>query len=212
MMIFDQDGTLYPKKHELYQYTRKLTKRWLQNKLKVTSDEMEKIYKSLSVNYPNPYFGFISLGCTVNEYMSEVFDKIEPEKFLTYNPILYNFFKTCNIKKSLVTFSSPRYTKKLQNVLKITNFYSEILYVKDFKTYNKKECYKKIAKDYNLKYQEICVIGDSKENDINPAKELGCQTIWISSEGNANNIDEFIIKEMGKKDEKNSSSFRYSCK
>lgn len=195
MIIFDQDGTLYPSNHDLFRYTRKKTKKWLSKKLNISSEEIDKIYKTLSTEYPNPYFGFMSLGCSIDEYMSEVFDKIEPSEFLTFNPTLYEYFEKSKEKKSLVTLASPKYTNKLQEVLKLKKFYDEILYVKDFETYNKKQCYKKVADDFNLKFSEICVIGDSLENDIKPAKELGCKTVWISHNSEIVNIEDFILME-----------------
>lgn len=199
MIIFDQDGTLYPRSHDLFKYTRKKTKNWISQKLNIGTEEVDKIYKTLAQKYPNPYLGFESLGCSVNEYMSEVFDKIEPKELLDFNPILYEYFEKSKLRKALVTLASPQYTIKLQKVLKLINFYDEILYVKDFKTYNKKECYQKIAKDFNLKYNEICVIGDSFENDINPAKELGCKTIWISENSEVSSIEDYILNERRKK-------------
>lgn len=146
IIIFDQDGTLYPKKHKLYEYTRALTKKWISENLKVSLKDVEIIYKDLAIKYPNPYDGFQSLGLSVETYMSEVFDKIEPKKYLQYNPLIYNYFEKSKEKKFLVTFASPMYTKKLQNKLGIEKFYDEILYVKDFKSYTKRECYQEIAK------------------------------------------------------------------
>ena len=80
------------------------------------------------------------------------------------------------------------------------------IYLKDFKTYSKKQCYEKLAKDFNLDFQEICVIGDSYENDIIPARELGCKVVLISKEtkniGNISkvkSIEDFINLENRRK-------------
>lgn len=206
MMIFDQDGTLYPDNHKLFQYTRIRTKEWLAKKLKVSFEEIERIYNELPKKYPNPYLGFISLGCSVKEYMDEVFDKIEPSKFLVFNPVIYDFFLNSSSLKALVTLASPKYTEELQKTLQLIDFYDEILYLKDFKTYSKKQCYEKLAKDFNLDFQEICVIGDSYENDIIPARELGCKVVLISKEtkniGNISkvkSIEDFINLENRRK-------------
>lgn len=192
IIIFDQDGTLYSKKHQLYKDTSSLTKKWISESLKVSLENVETLYKQLSIKYPNPYCGFQSLGLSVEKYMSNVFDKIEPEKYLKFNPIIYNYFKNSKEKKILVTFASPRYTKKLQEKLEIEKFYDKILYVKDFKSYTKKECYQEIAKKYGVSNNEMLVIGDSFENDIRPAIELGCQTVFISENGDFDNIEDFI--------------------
>ena len=179
MIVFDQDGTLYPRENKLIIETRKKTKKWLANKLKKDLDEIEKIYKQLPKKYPNPYLGFMSIGCSVDEYMSEVFDKVNPDKYLKFNPLLYKFFESNKQLKALVTLASPNYTIKLQETLKLKSFYDKILYVKDFETYSKGQCYKKLAKNFNIKFEEMCVIGDSYDNDILPAQELGCETKYI---------------------------------
>ena len=195
IIIFDQDGTLYPKNHKLYRDTRKLTKKWISKSLKIPLEDVEKIYKELAIQYPNPYIGFQSLGLSVEEYMNNVFDKIEPENYLQYNLIIHDYFQNSKCKKILITFASPKYTKKLQKKLEIEEFYDEILYVKDFKSYNKKECYEEIVNKYKVNNKEILVIGDSYVNDIKPAIELGCQTIFISQNGDFDNIESFIKNE-----------------
>lgn len=181
MLVFDQDGTLYDSRNDLILETRRKTKDWLSNKLKKDINEINELYKQLPKKYANPYLGFESLGCNVDEYMSEVFDKVDPSKFLEFNQMLYNYFKYSKQLKALVTFASPKYTIKLQETLRLKDFYDRILYVKDFETYSKGQCYEQLAKEFYIKFDEMCVIGDSYHNDILPAQQLGCATILISS-------------------------------
>ena len=123
--------------------------------------------------------------------MSEVFDKINPSSFLTFNPRLYEYFLNNRFLKALVTLASRQYTEKLQETLKLRELFDEILYLEDFKTYSKSECYKKLSKDFNIDFSEMCIIGDSYENDIIPAQQLGCKTVLISSV--KKNIDDVIV-------------------
>ena len=181
MLVFDQDGTLYPSENDLIMETRKKTKYWLSQKLNKDLKDIDELYKQLPKKYANPYLGFKSLGCNIDEYMSEVFDKVDPSKFLEFNQMLYSYFKYNKQLKALVTFASPNYTIKLQETLRLKNFYDKILYVKDFKTYSKGQCYEQLIKDFNIKFDEMCVIGDSYYNDILPALQLGCEAILISN-------------------------------
>lgn len=181
MLVFDQDGTLYSKENNLILETRNKTKCWLSNKLKKNLNEIDELYKQLPKKYANPYLGFKSLGCSVDEYMTEVFDKVDPSKFLNFNQMLYSYFEDSKKLKALVTFASPNYTIKLQETLRLKEFYDRILYVKDFETYSKGQCYQKLAKDFNINFDEMCVIGDSYYNDILPAQQLGCKTVLISN-------------------------------
>ncbi len=202
LIIFDQDGTLYKKDNELMLYTRKITKKWLMKRLSLSKMEVEKLYEELPKKFPNPYLGFMSLGLKVEDYMNEVFDQIAPEKFLEYNENVYQFFKNNKIPKALVTFASPTYTKKLQKVLKVYDYYSKIIFGKDLKTYSKGEAYAELINLFKLKCNEVCVVGDDYENDIKPALALGCKTVWItkkcvySCETYAQDIDEFINKKL----------------
>lgn len=203
MLVFDQDGTLYPNENSLILETRKKTKYWLSNKLNKNLNEINEIYEQLPKKYVNPYFGFKSLGCSVDEYMSEVFDKVNPSMFLKFNQTLYSYFKYNKQLKALVTFASPNYTIKLQEKLKLKDFYDRILYVKDFETYSKGQCYEQLAREFNIKFDEMCVIGDSYYNDILPAQQLGCKTILISNKSKAlknveiyKNIESYIDKEV----------------
>ena len=196
LIIFDQDGTLYPRSHKLYQETRRITKQWILSNSDINLNNIDLIYDLLSTNYPNPYLGFMSLGLSVESYMENVFDKIHPKDILEYNPILYEYFRNNKKKKVLVTFSSPNYTNELQNTLGIKKYFNEILYVKDTTSYSKKECYISIANKFNVKNENIMVLGDNFENDIKPAIEIGCKTVLISEDGDAKNIEEFILKNM----------------
>lgn len=202
MLVFDQDGTLYTSENNLFLETRNKTKYWLSNKLNKNLDEINKLYKKLPEKYANPYYGFASLGCSVDEYMLEVFDKIDPRNFLEFNPNLYTYFKNSKLLKALVTFASPNYTIKLQEKLKLKSFYNKILYVKDFATYSKKQCYEQLSKEFNVKFNEMCIIGDNYYNDILPAQQLGCKAILISNKIKTlknvkiyKNIESYIEKE-----------------
>lgn len=138
LVIFDQDGTLYKRDNQLMLTTRKLTKDWLMKSLNLKYVEVEELYEELPKKYPNPYYGFKSLGLGVENYMSEVFDKVNPSDYIDFNDKLYHFFKCSKLKKALVTFASPQYTKELQNKLKIYDYYSKIIYGKELKTYSKR--------------------------------------------------------------------------
>ena len=47
--------------------------------------------------------------------------------------------------------------------------------------WNKKECYQKLNAELGFVYSQFLVCGDSWERDLQPAKELGCKTVWLKS-------------------------------
>lgn len=194
LIIFDQDGTLYKRDNQLMLTTRKLTKEWLMKSLNIDYVEVENLYRELPQNFPNPYYGFKSLGLRVEDYMAEVFDRVNPADFIEFNNKLYDFFKNSKLKKALVTFASPKYTVKLQNKLNIYDYYSKIIYGKELKTYSKHEAYQKLIDLFEVDLNEVCVVGDDYENDIRPAHEIGCKSIWVTEECNREN--EFHVESI----------------
>ena len=87
------------------------------------------------------------------------------------------------------------------NLVLVSNFYGNLESVlKDFglmkyfkKVYDSKKVGKRkpdsgifelAVKDLGGDSSEILVVGDSYENDIAPAKKLGCQTLWLKNDSN----------------------------
>lgn len=180
-IILDQDGTIYPRESKLFLALRNRTRDWLKEKLNVTNEETEQIYKVLPKQYPNPFLGFVSLGATVREYHEEVFNKISPNKYIKKDKSLVELFETLKPQIFVVTMASPEYSYKLQTHLEIDEFITHTYYVKDYPPdYSKQRCYTSIIKNLETTNELVCVIGDNFETDILPALEIDCSAIHIS--------------------------------
>lgn len=178
--IFDQDGTLYPKKSKLYQALRAKTKQWLMKSLKVNREGVEKLYKSLPKNYPHPFEGFTSLGLTAEEYHKEVFDSINPYEYIKKDEKLIELFKSIKVPKYVVTLASKKYSFKLRKALGIEKLIDDSIFVIDFfPKCSKIHPYKDISKRLDIDPKRICIVGDNLEIDLIPALENGFQTIFI---------------------------------
>ena len=177
--IFDQDGTLYSNKSELIAAIKERTNSWLMYKLNKSKEE--NIYYTLKQKNPNIIEGITSLGYTVEEYHREVFDKIDPKKYLMKDEELIKILNRLNSQIYTVTFGSYKYSKELQLALGISHFIKKTYCVEDNTVnYSKKFFYELIAKEEGLKFSEICVVGDNYYIDIAPAIELGCISVHIS--------------------------------
>ena len=75
-----------------------------------------------------------------------------------------------------------------KSYLKLKELFDEMLYLEDFKIYNKSECYKKLSKDFNIDLSASWMIGDSR-NDIKAGISAGCKTALLIGEGSSVNID-----------------------
>ena len=178
--IFDQDGTLYPKKNKLTVRLRERTKQWISEKLNLSKLEIERVYEKLSEEFPHPYHGFLSLGLSPEQYHKEVFDIIDPKRYLDRDEKLVNLFKRIPDRKFIVTLASLNYSIKLQRRLGIHGLVENTTSAIDYPlTYSKSEAYISIRDSLGLDSSEICVIGDNLVIDILPALENGFRSVLI---------------------------------
>ena len=178
--IFDQDGTFYPENSELTAELRKKTKRWLMKRLSLKREEIEKLYKKLPKKYPNALEGFMSLGLDIKDYYKNVFDVVNPSKYLSEDNKLVSVLRKLKGNKIIVTFSSKDYSKILQNALGIYNLIKKTYYSIDFLPETSKLfIYEHIRKENKLKKEEILIVGNNLEVDIIPALKEGYKTILI---------------------------------
>lgn len=182
-IIFDQDGTLYPKDNPLALALRVRTKSWLMHKLNLSYEEVEELYQNLKIDFPNPFLGFQSIGASVLEYHEQVFNSIYPSDYLSYDHKLVSLLQKLAQIKYIVTFASPLYSEALQKCLGVMPFSEKTYYVNNFPDeFSKRRCYQTIAQSLRMTSSAICVVGDNFELDIIPAIELGCKAVHVSNE------------------------------
>ncbi len=178
--IFDQDGTLYPKKSTLTDALRERTKQWISERLNLSRQKVEELYAQLPERFPHPYHGFLSLGLSPEEYHQEVFDKINPAFYLDKDKKLTALFEKISKPKFVVTFASVNYSHRLQDRIGIHGLVERIVFAIDYPpTYSKSEAYNSIRDELGLNASEICVVGDNLYTDVLPAKENGFRTVLV---------------------------------
>jgi FMN phosphatase YigB (HAD superfamily) len=179
--VFDQDGTLYPKNSPLSYALRQRTKQWISESLGLTRERVDELYVELQKRYSHPYHGFLSLGLKPEEYLAEVFEKVNPSDFFGSNSTLITLLKQITFPKYVVSLASYNYSIRLQRSLGIdkllTGFFSVIDFPPD---YSKLDAYALIRKTNNLEAKEILVIGDNFDLDIKPALENCYQALLVT--------------------------------
>jgi FMN phosphatase YigB (HAD superfamily) len=180
--IFDQDGTLYPKKSKLTDALRKRTKEWILESLGMTREEVDSLYAKLPKDFPHPYHGFLSLGLSPKEYHREVFNKVDPTLFLDEDNRLVNLFARISVPKFVATLASFGYSERLQQRLGIYDLVERtISAIENPPTYSKLEAYESIRKNLGISANEICVVGDNLSTDILPAIENRFNAFFVDS-------------------------------
>lgn len=182
-LILDQDGTIYPQNSSLTDALRERTKGWLAARLNLSRPKVDQIYATLPSTHPHPYLGFLSLGLAPEEYLSEVFDKVDPKPYLSYDPRLVRLFEQLPQKKFVVTLASLPYSHCLQKHLGVFPFIDRTYSAVDSPpVYCKGEIYDQITQDLGLPREQICVVGNSFRNDIQPAIARGYEAIFIGEQ------------------------------
>lgn len=188
ILIFDLDGTLYRLVGPSNQYRGSLlektvlanTKSFLQSRNLVKNNiELESVMSS-GLQDPVGLSSYIAsnFGLTRGEYFDEVWN-INPQgiisDFQESVETITELYKSNTL--ILLTSSARVWQKNVCKYLGITSLFSQIFTGEDFKS--KDQVFKKLQEKY--KESVITSIGDQIETDINPAKKLGFNTLWIKS-------------------------------
>ncbi len=174
MILFDLDGTLYPKNHPLIDLVRNKTKSWIASTLSISMDEVEEIYSKLPESFPHPYFGFQSLGLSPKQYLDNVFDNVDPSASVNADSSLIDLFSELPGDKHVVTLSSDRYANQLLTALGIAHFFKSVKSLINFDpSYNKIDVYEQLRGEAGLNCNQVLIVGDNYENDLRDAELSG---------------------------------------
>jgi FMN phosphatase YigB (HAD superfamily) len=178
--IFDQDGTFYPENSELTNILREKTKKWIMDRLSLDKKEVDDLYKKLPKRYPNALEGFQSLGLSIKDYHKNVFDIVDPAKYLQKDNKLISVLEKLKGKKFIVTFSSKKYSMALQISLGINSLIKKTYYSINFLPETSKLfIYDFIREENKLEKEEVLVIGNNLDVDIIPALNEGYRVALI---------------------------------
>lgn len=196
--VFDQDGTLYPRDSRLYRVTSQTTKEWLIKRLDIDRFDAEQLlYKKLPLQYPNSLNGFASLGLTVEDYHTSVFNITNVSRFLVKDQKLIETLSTLNGVKCLMTFSSEKFSKQVLDILGVSHIFEMSLFAKDLDgSHDKIVAYEKIRTRYGLEPSDICIVGDNLHVDLLDAQSNGYMCVLVSPENFEEKCDILVINSI----------------
>lgn len=178
-LVFDVDGTVYPKRHPLYEEIRRRTMMWLAQRLSKTVAEAETEYRRLKSVYPDYMDRIRALGPTASDYQSGVFADLDPKLFLAKDDLLVQFLESFHGPVYAVTYALEAYASSVLNALGVDGFVRQLSAVSD-ETRSKGHFYRIILDSENLVPAQACVVGDNFHVDLQPAIDLGLLTVHIS--------------------------------
>ena len=81
-IIFDLDGTLYPRTSSLYLSMSSSIRWWFQSQLEMDDTSFNRYFEQMKVAYPNPLGAIRALGLSLHFFHGLVFGRLNPEDHL----------------------------------------------------------------------------------------------------------------------------------
>ncbi|PIS35008.1 MAG: hypothetical protein COT36_04635 [Parcubacteria group bacterium CG08_land_8_20_14_0_20_38_56] len=177
-IIFDLDGTLYPRNSPLYQSMSLLIRQWF--RIQLGTDDTDH-YERMKRMYPSPLEAIQVFELDIASFHKDVFDRLNPELYLTENTKLQNLLELLPGKKFVVTLSSYKYAERVLKILGVRHFFSDIIVNSgSWHTSTKIDAYETIRQTNNWKPTEIYVVGDDPYVDLQDAYVAGYRCINVS--------------------------------
>ncbi len=180
IIIFDLDGTLYPRESQLYRLMSASIREWFREQLKTETLAFDEHFQRLKDLYSNPLEAIRELGLSGDSFRKNVFDKIDPRLYLSSDVALQKVLDTLPFKKYIVTFGSRNNAVRALASLGVKPYFSGI------KTFDGREnivskldLYESIRLQEGIESQEICIIGDDVRADLLQAYDAGYRCISV---------------------------------
>jgi len=201
LIIFDFDGTLYPRNIYLDEYYNfalksimKLFDKTQEEALKILNENNIQIEKELRNGSISKTM--MKLGLTIKEWNSYRDKNFDVSYKINKNMVLKNELDILRKLYSLALFSnnSSYALSKIINKLGIPKKYFSIILTSDSKTKLKPsiEGFRFIIKEYKVLSKEVLSIGDRYEIDILPVLKIGGNGILIEHEKDLLEIDKIL--------------------
>jgi FMN phosphatase YigB (HAD superfamily) len=173
-LIFDLDNTLY-QSSELVNYRTELTVNWIEEYSDLNQAKSQSFYRNLSDEYPHPYDGFTAIGLTIDSYFENVSYKLTPSDFVDENKSLCEIFSDIDAEIIVVSLGPHSYIQQMTDAIGVREQISGVYNpYQDANTHSKYSIYKQYTQN------TVLVTGDSYANDIQPARELGFDTVHVA--------------------------------
>lgn len=173
-LIFDLDNTLYHSS-ELVNYRTELTENWIEKYSDLTQTKAQSFYRNLSDEYPHPYDGFTAIGLTIESYFENVSYQLTPSDFVDENESLSQIFADIDADIIIVSLGPHSYIQQMTDAIGISEHISGV-----YNPYQDANAHSKYSIYNRYTQNDVLVTGDSYANDIQPARELGFDTVHLA--------------------------------
>lgn len=188
-IIFDLDGTLYPRTGSLYQSMSALIRQWFQRQLRMSDSDFDDYYEQMKFVHPSPLGAIHALGLNVASFHHEVFGMLDPKAHLVPDENLRRMLEGLSAKKFVVTLASREHVINVLEALGAGFCFSGVIVPgKEWATTVKLDAYETIRQKGGWEREEICVVGDDPRIDILEACAAGYRCVAVSGDAQGPDI------------------------
>jgi len=216
-IIFDLDGTLYPRTSSLYHTMSVSIRNWFQNQLGMNNATFGEYFEQVKRLYPSPLEAVRAFGLDLHSFHEGVFSGLDPAASLEPDKKLQEMLEGLSAKKFIVTFASRRHARKVLQTLGVEAVFSGVLVPGGrWTTTSKLEAYEIIRKEGSWLPEEVCVVGDDIRTDLLDACVAGYRCVLVSDSTQTSNIESIesiyevptiIQKHLGMANKKGGTSY-----
>lgn len=179
-IIFDLDGTLYPRTSSLYQSMSASIRRWFQNQLRMNDSDFGNYFEQMKLAYPSPLEAIQVLGFSVDSFHSEVFGGLHPKQHLAPDQKLRLMLNSLPVEKFIVTLASHEHVVNVLKALDVESCFSDIIVPgSGWDTTSKFGAYEVVRKQGGWKTEDVYIVGDDIRIDLMEACAAGYRCISV---------------------------------
>lgn len=181
-IIFDLDDTIYPSSIGLWSLIRDRIDSFMITRLNYSPDQVSKSRNEFFVQFGTTLRGLQAVHkIDPHEYLKYVHD-IPVSDFLKPDQKLKNILRLYPQKKVIFTNSDRWHTDRILTVMGIREEFQQIVDVLDVSPFCKpmREAFDIALKKLEIKDPSTSLMIDDSIRNINAAKSIGMQTLWVS--------------------------------
>ena len=197
-LIIDLDNTIYPESAGVFKKVDQKINRYLEEKMGFSREEVNPLRLRYYKEYGTTLRGLmINYKIAPEDYLEYVHN-INMKELLSKDTKLDKVLKGISIEKVIFTNASKSHAENVLNTLEITDNFVRIfdIVAMDYLAKPHPVTYEKLLNTLGVK-GERCLYSDDIEINLQPAKELGMKTVFVSNNGYEKKpFVDFVIKEI----------------
>jgi putative hydrolase of the HAD superfamily len=182
-VLFDLDGTLYPRESGLLQEIGRRIQAWLCDRLALTWDEAALLRRDYFTRYGTTLNGLMAEGeVDPHDYLTFV-HAIPVEAYLKPDPALAAMLAALPFRRVIYTNATTEHSRRVLRALGVADHFERVISIEDTDLRNKlyRDAYERALTLLDAEGRECIMVEDSARN-LQAAKVLGMTTVLVGKD------------------------------